>query len=194
MKQRLKTATLAAASLCLLALSGNPAMAAQIISITGNFSLDPNPANGATISYSINLDAPAAGDTSVEFSIPEFHAGDINIAGNPSIGESPTSTVFGAGLHSGSAGAYLHGFATIQNGNSSALYTFTSSLRTFTNAIAAANLGPTTFLSDIPIPFAALPGGGAVPEPANWALMIAGFGLTGAAMRRRRARVRLVTA
>jgi hypothetical protein len=27
---------------------------------------------------------------------------------------------------------------------------------------------------------------GAVPEPANWALMIAGFGLTGAAMRRRR--------
>ncbi len=28
--------------------------------------------------------------------------------------------------------------------------------------------------------------GGAVPEPANWALLIAGFGLTGAAMRRRR--------
>ena len=28
---------------------------------------------------------------------------------------------------------------------------------------------------------------GAVPEPASWALMIAGFGLTGAAMRRRRA-------
>lgn len=28
---------------------------------------------------------------------------------------------------------------------------------------------------------------GAVPEPASWALLIAGFGLTGAAMRRRRA-------
>lgn len=28
-----------------------------------------------------------------------------------------------------------------------------------------------------------------VPEPANWALLIAGFGLTGAAMRRRRTRV-----
>ncbi|OYW83985.1 MAG: hypothetical protein B7Z20_11720 [Sphingobium sp. 32-64-5] len=28
---------------------------------------------------------------------------------------------------------------------------------------------------------------GGVPEPASWALLIAGFGLTGAAMRRRRA-------
>nr|WP_243450482.1 PEPxxWA-CTERM sorting domain-containing protein [Polymorphobacter glacialis] len=28
--------------------------------------------------------------------------------------------------------------------------------------------------------------GTAVPEPASWALLIAGFGLTGAAMRRRR--------
>jgi hypothetical protein len=27
---------------------------------------------------------------------------------------------------------------------------------------------------------------GAVPEPASWAMLIAGFGLTGAAMRRRR--------
>lgn len=33
---------------------------------------------------------------------------------------------------------------------------------------------------------AANPGGGAVPEPASWAMLIAGFGLTGAAMRRRR--------
>ncbi len=30
---------------------------------------------------------------------------------------------------------------------------------------------------------------GVVPEPSNWALLIAGFGLTGAAMRRRRAAV-----
>ncbi|MGZ3376624.1 MAG: PEPxxWA-CTERM sorting domain-containing protein, partial [Phenylobacterium sp.] len=29
-------------------------------------------------------------------------------------------------------------------------------------------------------------GGGAVPEPASWALMIGGFGLAGAALRRRR--------
>ncbi|MDO6416841.1 PEPxxWA-CTERM sorting domain-containing protein [Sphingomonas sp. BIUV-7] len=37
--------------------------------------------------------------------------------------------------------------------------------------------------SALPVP------GASVPEPAGWALMIAGFGLTGAAMRRRRARV-----
>jgi microcystin-dependent protein len=32
-----------------------------------------------------------------------------------------------------------------------------------------------------------LDGAGAVPEPATWALMTAGFGLAGAAFRRRRA-------
>jgi hypothetical protein len=31
------------------------------------------------------------------------------------------------------------------------------------------------------------PGGGAVPEPASWAMLIAGFGLVGASARRRRA-------
>jgi hypothetical protein len=51
-----------------------------------------------------------------------------------------------------------------------------------------------TFVSDFsvstpdapPICGVAAPCTGGVPEPANWALLIAGFGLTGAAMRRRR--------
>jgi len=42
---------------------------------------------------------------------------------------------------------------------------------------------------------AGLPGaGGAVPEPASWALLIGGFGLTGAALRRRRGQLARVTA
>jgi hypothetical protein len=40
-----------------------------------------------------------------------------------------------------------------------------------------------TFGSDVPGPMPA------VPEPASWAMMIAGFGLTGSALRRRRVKV-----
>lgn len=40
-----------------------------------------------------------------------------------------------------------------------------------------------TGLDDVSVEFVSGPSG--VPEPANWALMIAGFGLTGAAIRRR---------
>ena len=38
------------------------------------------------------------------------------------------------------------------------------------------------------------PGGGAVPEPASWAMMIVGFGGVGAAMRRRRTLTAAATA
>jgi hypothetical protein len=34
----------------------------------------------------------------------------------------------------------------------------------------------------------------AVPEPATWAMMIGGFGMVGAAMRRRKAQVRVTYA
>jgi hypothetical protein len=40
----------------------------------------------------------------------------------------------------------------------------------------------------------AFPGSGVVPEPATWAMLIAGFGLVGAAMRRRRTDVATVSA
>ncbi|MEG3125743.1 PEPxxWA-CTERM sorting domain-containing protein [Sphingomonas sp. GB1N7] len=33
------------------------------------------------------------------------------------------------------------------------------------------------------------PSSGAVPEPATWGMIIVGFGLTGAAIRRRRAEI-----
>lgn len=62
---------------------------------------------------------------------------------------------------------------------------FIDATQTFTTAIDPA-LGVETVagLTD-GLAFA----GAAVPEPANWALLIAGFGLTGAAMRRRRVTV-----
>lgn len=44
--------------------------------------------------------------------------------------------------------------------------------------------GPASFYVDNVFAGAAAPTGG-VPEPASWAMLIAGFGLTGAAMRRR---------
>jgi PEP-CTERM motif len=44
---------------------------------------------------------------------------------------------------------------------------------------------PTAFRIDDLAGTADLMGGGGVPEPASWALMIAGFGLVGGAMRRR---------
>ena len=44
-----------------------------------------------------------------------------------------------------------------------------------------------TGIDNIDFTFGSLVGGGGVPEPATWAMMIAGFGLTGMAMRRRRA-------
>ena len=58
----------------------------------------------------------------------------------------------------------------------------------FFNRDAMGNLdGPNTDLSIIPDHLVvALAPSGAVPEPATWALMLGGFGLTGAALRRRR--------
>lgn len=58
------------------------------------------------------------------------------------------------------------------------------------NRDGAGNLiGPTTDLSIIPdrLVIALAPGGGGIPEPTTWAIMISGFGLAGAALRRRRA-------
>lgn len=64
-------------------------------------------------------------------------------------------------------------------------------------AEAVRNSGPArgTILANIGIEAIPLPGGGSgsfVPEPESWAMMVLGFGLVGAGMRRR-SRVRVVT-
>ena len=67
--------------------------------------------------------------------------------------------------------------------------TFTSLLNGVTSSFTANSV--TFSLTDQPLPAATylsatfLTAPGAVPEPATWAMMIAGFGIAGAAMRRR---------
>ena len=61
-------------------------------------------------------------------------------------------------------------------------YTFTAFAPTSTLTFASAEYNPYgPALDNVSI------AGGAVPEPASWALMIAGFGGVGSLMRRRRA-------
>ena len=88
-------------------------------------------------------------------------------------------------------GSYLHDFdLTLASSYSGAFLTANGSTATGArNALVAGLLGGQAYAN---IHDAVFPGGEirgqltAVPEPASWALMIAGFGLTGAALRRRR--------
>ncbi|WP_426167566.1 PEPxxWA-CTERM sorting domain-containing protein [Sandarakinorhabdus sp. DWP1-3-1] len=60
-------------------------------------------------------------------------------------------------------------------------------LNQFTDVATTA--GALTFTSSSDVIFSGGLAGAAVPEPASWAMLIAGFGLVGAAMRRRRTTV-----
>jgi PEP-CTERM motif len=128
------------------------------------------------------------------FEIPEFHLGDLfaSIGTSPtaqapfnfSFSESTTSSLFapGGGLYSGTPGAYLFfSGGSIAPGDSVTFSLFTTQVGS-TNAKFAFSLPSVEqiFLVD-PL----IPGTAGVPEPASWALMLAGFGLAGAAMRRR---------
>jgi len=55
----------------------------------------------------------------------------------------------------------------------------------FTGVAHSVQFGPLTSYDDVELGLPATPG--AVPEPASWALLIAGFAITGTAMRRRKA-------
>ncbi len=82
-----------------------------------------------------------------------------------------------------SGGGFLlnRGLTSIST-NSATLFTGPTSAPTFTLGSFPMTSGPDNYNLTISAT-------GAVPEPASWAMLIAGFGLTGAAMRRRRSAV-----
>jgi PEP-CTERM motif len=132
------------------------------------------------------------------FEIPELRLGDLfasisdgptpSSAFNFTFSESTTSSLFaqGDGLYRGRPGAYLYFFGGSIAAGDSATFSLFSTRTGTTNAKFIFSLPSfeSSFLVDPPIP-----GTQGVPEPASWALMIAGFGLVGAGMRRRKVTV-----
>ncbi len=117
----------------------------------------------------------------------------FNFAGSPAINEVRFHfDDSGAGGVFAPSGILIDGMSTsyVNGGISSSLLTVSLtglSLTGGSHTIQFLNSPEWIFVSEVEF------FGAAVPEPASWALMIAGFGLTGAATRRR-ARVRSVTA
>jgi hypothetical protein len=124
-----------------------------------------NPSLGADWNGSSNFTSLTVG--------PQFSAGITN----PLDVVNPGWATFSIGLSvtSGTeAGSFAFGNSAIVIGNGGR--TIWNGFLTDTVASERLYLNQLGFLS----------GGGAIPEPASWAMLIAGFGLTGAAMRRRR--------
>jgi hypothetical protein len=133
---------------------------------------DPNsldPCTPSTVSYSI--EGGFVGGSGRQFADGGFGGG----------GEGTTEGLYyvfngtsggGGGGYSGGGGGF-YGFGSGGGGGS-----YISDDATFLSGISGANRGN----GWVTIEYMA-----AVPEPASWAMLIGGFGLTGAAMRRRRA-------
>lgn len=153
---------------------------------------------GNSIDYIGSYWQAAAGDRSIDLSgnskgsISQLLTG-LNIggryqvrfflAGNPDGGAATKVAVASDG------GAQSDTFFFPQAGNTKSDMGWTEQVFNFTAAASSANL---TFSATLEDPYGpALDNvsisGGAVPEPASWALMIAGFGFAGAALRRRHA-------
>jgi hypothetical protein len=184
----LKAATAASA----LAFSVGGASAATLIELV-SVSTQINP--GAGISefvYTVTNNTRFA--DIVQFEIPEFRLGDLfeavptlgsrsaSLTGGWLLSESTTSVLFpsGEGFYKGKPGGYiLISGGAIEAGQSQSFSFFTHRVGS-TNAQIIFDLpgAEQTFVVDPPIP-----GTAGVPEPTEWALMLTGFGLAGAALR-----------
>jgi hypothetical protein len=113
--------------------------------------------------------------------------GGLTTANFSTAEQNPISRLYGdtwIGLHFGN-GAGLGGQATAFYKFNAGLAGLQSFLLNITQGSSGAVVYKTGAASPPPPPPPQPPGG--VPEPASWAMLIAGFGLTGAAMRRRTA-------
>ena len=177
----------------------NAAQAAVIESPSYAVSTDISVREGFSVfTYTI---ANIGNDTLLSFEIPEFRLGDLTplLEAGPSVlnqasflfRETRGSNLFdsGGGLYRGTPGGYIYlSGGELTPGDS---YTFSLGASRVGSTNAQFAFFDSSERRSIVDPL--IPGTPGVPEPASWALMIAGFGMAGAAMRRR-AKVRAVLA
>ncbi|WP_375397803.1 PEPxxWA-CTERM sorting domain-containing protein [uncultured Sphingomonas sp.] len=153
----------------------------NVVDVT-NFYLLAAAYNGTTFNITFNGTGGFA-QTFSNIALPDFNGGAINTVG----GGVSDQTVFrvygvgGGGTGNSSNGAVNY-YSLTQVG-----FDFGNTLagRTLTSATITGNGYETLIFGATAVsPQAVTPG--AVPEPATWAMMIAGFGLVGGAMRTRR--------
>lgn len=143
--------------------------------------------------FSGNINASASGNASyllTEAAYNPLSFADIDLNPILSTGNgvgangafNPGSTTSGTWNLAG----YNVDFIAIKGGNSFALYRTTGSSGTWSTSALVNGGGNTPGLSHL-VFFGTL--AAAVPEPSTWALMILGFGVAGASMRQRKARV-----
>lgn len=104
---------------------------------------------------------------------------DIVFNGNPVV---ELIEFYSAG---GGGGACAGGFCTLFDLYGPALFSGTTAEPTFLTGIFSLNQGSPDG-PGVRLTIADVGNGGVIPEPATWAMLIAGFGLVGSALRRRR--------
>jgi hypothetical protein len=187
----MKKLALAMAALAALAASAAQAAITYSGSVTGT-NVITNAANSA--SYTITTDG-----TLGTLSAPNFLGYTLSINGVNSSGTGVYSGFGGNGAASATATALSFDFSLVVGGITALVFFDNNSYLCFlgagtgcvgepTPAVSFGNFSDSSFGSYDPRSgVQVIATSGAVPEPASWAMLIAGFGLTGAAMRRRKA-------
>ena len=133
------------------------------------------PGQSANIDTALGVDAPRGGNNTIGFSSPTFaFAADLvqNFGGGRQSGSGALFTLNAFGT-SGLLGSYTFPIASGTGG----FFGLTSTAGI--TSIQVSQAGGFAIIDNVSF------NGGTVPEPASWALMVAGFGLVGVAARRR---------